>query len=114
MWSTDTIWFEISIVSIIYVIGNITLGHFEEQTPKVRRIGKYLLTLIIIIGISNYLGRTAAMATLGVLLLPVIYLHAIALPKKGINGWTGEPKEKYYELRGWNKKESLLKNKKAK
>lgn len=23
------------------------------------------------------------------------------LPKKGINGWTAEPREKYYALRGW-------------
>jgi hypothetical protein len=25
------------------------------------------------------------------------------LPKKGINGWTGEPKSKYYEYRKWDK-----------
>jgi hypothetical protein len=24
------------------------------------------------------------------------------LPKQGVNGWTGEPKEKYYQLRGWD------------
>jgi len=30
-------------------------------------------------------------------------VHAIWLPSKGINGWTGEPKDKYYELRGWPK-----------
>jgi hypothetical protein len=23
--------------------------------------------------------------------------------KKGINGWTGEPKSKYYDFRGWDK-----------
>jgi len=26
------------------------------------------------------------------------------LPKHGINGWTGEPKDKYHALRGWKKK----------
>jgi len=26
------------------------------------------------------------------------YLHLRWLPSHGINGWTGEPKEKYYEL----------------
>jgi hypothetical protein len=39
------------------------------------------------------------------LLFPLI-IHVWWLPKKGINGWTGEPKEKYYELRGWKKKET--------
>lgn len=102
MLTPDTIWFEIAMVSVIYAIGNILFGHFEEQTPKVRRVGKYILTLLIIVGLSTYFSRTVAMTTLGLLLLPVIYIHTIALPKKGINGWTGEPKEKYYELRGWD------------
>ena len=35
--------------------------------------------------------------------LAVVYVHAVWLPSKGINGWTGEPKDKYYELRGWPK-----------
>ena len=44
------------------------------------------------------------MILLGVFFLPAVYIHAYYLPKKkGINGWTGEPKEKYYELRGWDK-----------
>jgi hypothetical protein len=104
MWSTESLWFEIAIVSIIYAIGNITFGHFEEQTPKVRRVGKYVLTLIIICVISVYFGRTVAMAVLGIFVLPFLYVHGYYLPKKkGINGLTGEPKSRYYEFRGWNK-----------
>ncbi len=99
----DTMWFELTLVSAIYAIGNIFFGHFEEQTPKIRRLLKYILTLILVVTISHYLGRTIALLTLGLLLLPAIYIHTIYLPKKGINGWTGEPKEKYYELRGWDK-----------
>jgi hypothetical protein len=38
---------------------------------------------------------------LGVPLMAVVYIHAIWLPKHGINGWTGEPRDKYFELRGW-------------
>ncbi|MDB4539262.1 hypothetical protein N9231_02510 [Saprospiraceae bacterium] len=103
MWATDTLWFEIAVVSIIFTIGNIAFGHFEEHTPKYRRIGKYILTTIVIVFLSNYFNRTTAMVILGLLFIPVIYIHAIDLPKKGINGWTGEPKDKYYELRGWDK-----------
>jgi len=104
MWTTESLWFEVAIVSIIYAIGNITFGHFEEQTPKIRRVGKYLLTLIIIIGISVYAGRLVSMITLGSFIFPILYVHGYYLPKKkGINGWTGEPKSKYYEFRGWDK-----------
>ena len=104
MWSTGSLWFEIAIVSIIFAIGNMVMGQFEEQTPKIRRVGKYLLTLVIICGISVAFGRLTSMITLGVFFLPVIYVHGFYLPrKKGINGWTGEPKSAYYDFRKWNK-----------
>ncbi len=104
MWTTESFWFEIAIVSIIYAIGNMTMGHFEEQTPKMRRVGKYLLTLLIVCLVSYSFGRTISMIMLGLFFLPVLYIHAYYLPrKKGINGWTGEPKSRYYDFRGWDK-----------
>ncbi|MGE5108316.1 MAG: hypothetical protein ACM3H8_12270 [Sphingobacteriales bacterium] len=104
MWATDSLWFEIAIVSIIFAIGNMVMGHFEEQTPKIRRVGKYLLFLLIVCGISVLFNRTVSMIVLGIFLIPVFYIHIYYLPKKkGINGWTGEPKSKYYEFRKWNK-----------
>ena len=104
MWTTESLWFEIAIVSIIYAVGNMTFGHFEERTPKLRRVGKYILTLIIIVLISFYFGRTASKIFLSSFILPLIYIHGYYLPKKkGINGWTGEPKARYYDFRGWDK-----------
>ncbi len=103
MWSTNTLWFEISIVTIFFLLGNIFFGHFEERSPKWRKAAKYVLTLAVIITLSVFFGRTIALIVLGASLIPVIYIHAIVLPKKGINGWTGEPKSKYYEFRGWDK-----------
>jgi hypothetical protein len=104
MWTTDSLWFEIAVVSIIFAIGNMAMGQFEERTPKIRRVGKYLLVLLLICGISILCGRTVAMIVLSMSLLPVLYIHGYYLPKKkGINGWTGEPKSKYYEFRKWIK-----------
>lgn len=104
MWSTDSLWFEVAVVSIIYAAGNILFGHFEERTPKARRIGKYLLTLLITCLLSVVLSRAVAMLVLAAFLIPVLYVHGYYLPrKKGINGWTGEPKSKYYDFRGWDK-----------
>jgi hypothetical protein len=104
MWTTHSLWFEIAVVSIIYAVGNIFFGHFEEQTPKVRRVGKYVLTLMIVCLLSVYFSRTVAMTVLSLFSLPFLYVHSYYLPKKkGINGWTGEPKRRYYEFRGWNK-----------
>ena len=104
MWSTNSLWFEIAIVSIIYAVGNIVFGQFEERTPKFRRLGKYILTLIIVCVASFYLGRAIAMYFLAVFLIPLVYIHGYYLPKKkGINGWTGEPKSQYYDFRHWDK-----------
>jgi hypothetical protein len=102
MWLTDTLWFEVAVVSAIYATGNIVFGHFEEQTPKWRRLGKYVLTLVIVLALSVFVGRRASMSLLGAMIVPLLYIHGYYLPKKkGINGWTGEPKRKYYEFRGW-------------
>jgi hypothetical protein len=104
MWTTESLWFEIAIVSMIYAFGNIIMGHFEERTPKIRRVGKYVLTLLLVCGISVFFGRNVSMTLLATLIIPLLYIHAYYLPKKkGINGWTGEPKSKYYEFRKWDK-----------
>jgi hypothetical protein len=80
------------------------MGHFEERTHKVRRVGKYILTIILICAISIFLGRPVAMTLLAMVMLPVLYIHGYVLPRKhGINGWTGEPKSKYYDFRKWDK-----------
>jgi hypothetical protein len=104
MWTTTSLWFEIAIVSIIYALGNILMGHFEERTPKMRRVGKYLLTILIVCALSYFFGRMVAMLFLTAFIIPLAYIHGYYLPrKKGINGWTGEPKAKYYEFRKWDK-----------
>jgi len=103
MWNTNSLWFEIAIVTIFILFGHIFLGHFEERSPKWRKVAKWLATVIIIVSISVFFGRTIAFVILGLALIPIAYVHGILLPKKGINGWTGEPKSKYYEFRGWSK-----------
>ena len=31
----------------------------------------------------------------------VLVIHGWWLPRQGINGWTAEPKDRYYKFRGW-------------
>jgi hypothetical protein len=104
MWTTESLWLEIAVVSTIYALGNILMGHFEERASKIRRVGKYLLTLLLVCCISVCFGRTISMILLSLFIFPLLYVHGYYLPKKkGINGWTGEPKSKYYEFRNWSK-----------
>ena len=94
-------WMEIAVVAIIFAVGNIVFGHWEEGTPKWRRLLKFVLMTGLVVAISATAGRPWAFAFLGLLAVFVVIVHAWWLPRLGINGWTGEPKAKYYALRGW-------------
>jgi hypothetical protein len=94
-------WFEVAIITSIFAIGNILFGHFEERTPKWRRVTKLLLFVGLTILITRTLGRVWLYVLLAVMFFAFLLIHGWWLPKNGINGWTGEPKEKYYAFRGW-------------
>lgn len=103
LWNTNTLWFEVAVVGLIFSLGHILMGHFEERTSRWRKLLKFVVTLIIVITLSVFFGRTVAFGLLILMFLPVIYIHGIWLPRRGINGWTAEPKSKYYEFRNWDK-----------
>jgi hypothetical protein len=105
MWNIDSLWFEVAVVSTITAFGSIFLGHFEEHTPKWRKVLKLLFFILIVTTLSATVGRAWAFGFLGATLLIVLYIHAVWLPRKGINGWTAEPRDKYNVLRGWKKKD---------
>jgi hypothetical protein len=100
MWSTQTAWFDIVVVMSIFAVGNILFGHFEEHRPKARRLLKVGLVLGLAVIMAHVGLRWVTYALLGVLGLAAAYIHGWWLPSHGINGWSGEPKEKYYELLG--------------
>jgi len=92
---------DLAVVAVSLFIGNILFRHFDPHLPLWRRLLKALVTLIATAIISFYFGHKGVVIAFGIVLLPLIYVHAIWLPRHGVNGWTGEPKEKYYALRGW-------------
>ena len=97
-------WYEVAIISLIFAVGSIFFGHFEVHTPKWKKLLKLILFIGISLLISFFAGRIWFHIFLGIMTLLVLIIHLWWLPHKGINGWTGEPKDKYYELRGWKKK----------
>ena len=92
---------DVALVAVLLVFGNIAFRHFEPMMPLWRRVAKISLILVVTAVISYLFGRTGVIIAMGVALLPIIYIHAIWLPRQGVNGWTGEPKERYHALRGW-------------
>ena len=94
-------WYEVAIMSLIFAVGNILFGQFEEKTPKWRRLLKMFIVIGISVTISYFAGRIWFYIFLSVMVLMFIIIHGWWLPRKGINGFTAEPKDKYYKFRGW-------------
>lgn len=101
MWSTDTIWFDVSLVTGLTAVGSIFFGHFEEHTPKIKRVFKLFFFVALVITITLTVGRLWTYLFLAGMLVAVVIVHGFILPSKGINGLTGKPRDKYYKLRGW-------------
>jgi hypothetical protein len=95
-------WFEIAVMSLLFAVGHIFFGHWEIMTPKWKKLLKLVLFIGLTILITYLAGRTGFFIFLGIMFAIIIFIHAMWLPHHGINGWTGEPKEKYYKLRGWD------------
>ena len=100
MGDMNSLWFDVAIVMGILAFGSILFGHFEEHKPKWRRILKVVIVSTIVVTVSATIGRAWAFGLLALPLVAALVIHVWWLPKHGINGWTGEPKDKYYELIG--------------
>ena len=94
-------WFEVAVFFGLTAVGTILMGHWEAGTPKWRRVLKPFVFCGLAVLISATAGRACFFGLLGLLSVAVLVIHVWWLPRKGIHGWTGEPREKYYALRGW-------------
>lgn len=92
---------DVAVVAVVLAIGNVVFRHFDPFLPLWRRALKFAIILSATAAISYFFGRIGVIVVFGIALIPVIYIHGIWLPRHGVNGWTAEPKEKYYALRKW-------------
>ena len=98
MWTFDTRWFDVAAFGTLWAVLVILFGHFEQHKPVWRRLLKFVLLLALLIGLVNIAGRVWAYATLALLLAAGAAIHLTVLSNLGINGWTGEPREKFEAL----------------
>ncbi|MGH9369272.1 MAG: GNAT family N-acetyltransferase [Thermoanaerobaculia bacterium] len=100
MWRTDNLWFETAIVLGIFAAGSILFGRFEEHKPRGRRLLKVAVVLAVTLGLAVTAGRAWALGWLALPLAAAAVIHLWWLPRHGVSGWTGEPRQKYLELLG--------------
>ena len=100
MWRTDNYWFDVAIATSLLMLGHLYFGRFEEHKPRWRRLLKSLLGVLLVVATTAFLGRTWTGILIGLMAVGVLMVHGWWLPRHGINGWTGEPRERYYEFLG--------------
>ena len=96
---SDSLWLDVAAFLLLVLVGHILLGHFEDYRPRWRRVLKVVLSLALFIAALATLGRFWAWLIFFVpVAIGIPIVHMWWLPKQGINGWTGQPREKYLEL----------------
>ena len=100
MWRIDTYWFDVATTMTVLMVGQLCFGRFVEYQPRWRRLLKSLLGAAIVVGTSVWAGRAWLYVLLGVIAVGILVVHGWWLPKKGVNGWTAEPRDRYYALLG--------------
>jgi hypothetical protein len=68
-------WMAVAITAIIFAIGNILFGHFEEKTPKWRRITKVFLVLGMVAALSARFGLAWGLFPIGLMLVAFVVFH---------------------------------------
>ncbi|MGH7679557.1 MAG: hypothetical protein ACRENU_13895 [Gemmatimonadaceae bacterium] len=100
MWRTDTYWFDVAVITTLLMLGHLFFGRFTEHQPRWRKLLKSVVGIVLIVGTSVWFGRAWSWVFMGAIAVAVIVVHGWWLPRNGVNGWTGEPKARYYELLG--------------
>jgi hypothetical protein len=98
MWDTASAWFDVALVATGFALGNIFFGRFEEHRPRLRRAIKLAVVLAITVTLSQTVGRVWAYVWMIPIVFLAVWVHAVWLPRNGINGWTAEPRDKYLAL----------------
>src|SRR5262245_36679776 len=98
MWSTDSRWFDVAAFATLSVVLTVAFGRFEQHKPAWRRLSKLAALMIVLVVLVEIAGRPVAYGVLGLLLVAGASFHFAVLSRLGINGWTGEPRDKFEAL----------------
>lgn len=94
MWTLESRWFDVAVFSALSAVLTVIFGRFEEHKPAWRRIAKLAVLLTLLLVLIETVGRAWAYAVLGLLMAAGGTFHFLVLSRAGINGFTGEPREK--------------------
>ena len=94
----DSRWFDVAGFTALCAVLTVVFGRFEQHKPAWRRLAKLAVLMALLLALIETVGRGWGYGVLGLLLAAGTALHFTVLSSLGINGWTGEPREKFEAL----------------
>lgn len=94
VWALDSRWFDVAGLTTLLVALTALFNRFERHKPAWRRVGKIAVLVSLVLVVIEAAGRTWGYALLVLMLVMGTAFHFAVLTKLGINGWTGEPRDK--------------------
>jgi len=91
---------ELSVLLALAIVGNVTFGRFEGETPRWRRLLKWGVISGATIWLQSVVGHVAVVILLALALLGLT-VHFWWCHHYGIHPLDATPRRRYYELRGW-------------
>ena len=91
---------ELYVLLAIIILGSSMFSVFEVETPRWRKLFKWLVLISVTIGLYYVVGHVALVVPLGLTALGAT-VHFIWCRRHGIDPIHATPRRRYYELRGW-------------
>ena len=91
------------VATALAAAGTTVFGRFEERSPAWRGVAKWVFYFGVTALLSRGPGRPWSFVWIFGLPGVGLAFHFWWCRKHGIDPLTAEPKEKYYELRGWGR-----------
>ena len=95
-------YFELFLAATLMTIGGVIFGHFEEKTPVWRRLTKVAIFLGVTALLSSTVGRPWSLVWIFGALAVGTTFHVWCTKKHVICVLSPQPRDKYYQLRGWS------------
>ena len=96
--TVDSRWFDAAALTALLAVLTVAFDRFERHKPAWRRVAKIAVLVALVLIAIEVLGRARGYGVLGLMLAAGTGFHFAVLSKRGINGWTGEPRDKFEAL----------------
>lgn len=95
---------ELGVLLALHILGSQLFARFEIETPAWRKILKWTLLVALTLGLYAAVGHWALVLPIAGALAGLTF-HLVWCRRNGIHPLKATPRDRYYELRGWDRDE---------